>query len=716
MASADDKVFALLALARSRGLDVQQWFAADGANAGLISRDDFAQKVTGLGLGLAAGAEDQVAERIVAALEPDALESAMASARKKTVGREAVVDMALVLRGMDRSVGRVVPRQPPPNKPPKPRSAEEELRKQLSNGGAAGARESGAAKRVLVALRRALSAGDAAAPLDTRAVSPAMLGAALEKHGVSLSPRQLEVIVDAADAPRGKRYRRATFRGVRSYFWKLRPDAAEDGAAAPPSWPAWSDAAKSRVRRGKQLAFRRALGGLDHDLAEAELRQLLRKYDVVSREDVEICVDEITQKWLGTAEGRFASLKLAAHLERKGKRSTAAAVEKEVILQKQTELLEGEESSGEVTLELWRQYRADAHRRNATQPWRPGGHNTGEAFEAPFECDKPVAFAVWLEEKLADWKKEREAVQGWTASKRALARRIRADRLRAAPAKTVEAEVRSLVSLCDSTILLKASLGGERGGGGVQTNRSSRAGLALERTLREMLRSSSCGVVTKGAFDDACGALAFSLLADKRAAKKARLLADVETRHHLDMADAEAAAAKIAAIKAKKLADGDGRRPDDDADDPDGDVPEPRPAAAADSLFLDTAAADAAALDLTSEKQSDAVEAYAEWASAKKKAFRLSGKRHVKAAAAAGDRAAAAEAAANAALAVWKKAQRAVRRHERKAPPDAEEAFARFQARRQAVIDERARTCANALAAYRHSKQPVEQPKKKPFL
>ena len=221
----------ILELASARGIDLERWFVpvAGWGDDYRISASEFERKLTGLGLGLAAGLSADASREVEAALTPRAIEEVL-----ELAGEGDLVDVARVL-GVDPgprgpTVAAVAPdgggggeeRARPRRRAWERRAAAEarwrldldEALSDLARQGLTVTRLRGAQASVA---RRA-AAHKTAAPL----VDGAMLRAALAEHGLRLPQRRAEALVREAASRSGEVARGVLFlllpRGGESHY------------------------------------------------------------------------------------------------------------------------------------------------------------------------------------------------------------------------------------------------------------------------------------------------------------------------------------------------------------------------------------------------------------------------------------------------------------------------------------------------------------------
>ena len=272
---------------------------------------------------------------------------------------------------------------------------------------------------------------------------------------------------------------------------------------AAPSWEEWNDLKVETARGSKQREFRKALGGFEHRLGRDELYDMLLKYQVLGKGDLDIEVKAIAKKWIESHDGHFEALKLAL----REKTPDPSRARREVELRKRRELKEGEARDGAVTLAIWQDY---ANRKR-------------NGFEGI------VGLSAWLAKTRENRAKRDRSVKAWRQEKEREWRREARDAKKAAPAELATAEVRSLYDACHRSVPLAVD---------VVANRPSRTGLDVNRAIRDAVKAAAPhgGVLTKRAFDEVFASLAFSLMADKRVAARALAIADTSTRVHAEAA------------------------------------------------------------------------------------------------------------------------------------------------------------------------------------
>jgi len=624
----------ILELATARGIDLERWLVPkDGWGADFVLPvADFERKLTGLGLGLAAGLAADGARDIERALSREAFDE---------VGRVAGVDGGIdVRRVLDAAAPGAAPA--PAAAPPAPaaaprgaaarRAARDARRRALVEAAVCDLRHAGAVtpstcRGVMAALAR--DAGGAGA------VDGAALRRALGARGVRVDIKACDAMVAAAAADAGddagarRGAARAPAAAVRAWLAAAFLGPPRRGGT---SWDAWNEG-KAAASRGRQRReFRKALGGRAHGLGDGELEAMLLKYDVLGPADLDVEVRDLARAFAESHDGHFEALKLAFRGERDG-----GAARREVELRKRRQLREGEARSGDVTLALWREY--------ARRP------------RDEFAGDEP--FAAWLARSRGDRARRRAEVRRWRGAKDAEAAADKEAGARAAPLDDVVAEVGALYDASLAAVPL-APL--------VDANRPTRSGLDVNRRLREAVRVAGRdgGVLTKAEFDKTFASLAFSLMADKRVARRARDLADTRTR--------------LAAAAAEARRDG------------------AAPPAAADAASVFAASADdarAAAARLAEGKRTQASEEYGKWLAAKNGALRRARGAEKRDARARGADLEAARGDVAAALDAWRAAQRdaagvALQRHLARAGGEATDAaLAELDAAHDAVAAER---------------------------
>lgn len=268
-----------------------------------------------------------------------------------------------------------------------------------------------------------------------------------------------------------------TLADVRSYCWQLRGEllAARKRRIGAP-FEAWE---KAKPKKTRELAFRRALAGCDdHGLSDAELGAFFRSFQVLGDHEASV-VDALADLYVESGPGR---LEVARTNNRDAVRD-----------RKRRELFATEQSDGAVSSELWRLYV-----RSRPRP--------------PFDA--------WLRDYVETCKNRIVKVQEWATRKNDLAKRLEADAKRVAPTALVDKQVRDLASLCESRV-----------GDHLEP---SRKGLNIEQRLSRLKGSD---VVTRRDVDAALGPAAFSLLADAKAASRAKTLTDLSLRDALGVDD-----------------------------------------------------------------------------------------------------------------------------------------------------------------------------------
>lgn len=474
-----ERVKDLVRLARSRGIDLERWFGTNEQLGGLCRREVFENRLRGLSVGLASGAQED--DAVGSALSDESLAN-VASTFETVIDGEAWVDVARMVSEQEEIASLLSSQQK--NRVWRPEELAAGLHPRTKGGPLTEFRRLFEGRRdgpdllaaILARLRRHAMVKCKDAVDSALVTQSALAGATFAATGRRLSDP------GGVLASMG-----ATFGAVRRYCWHLRGRLQKSKRLFAPkrakTWDEWVEES-GRRRESKETSFRRALAGLDHEVA---VEDMVAKYKIVNKEgDTERAIDMLAERYVDSAAGHSEATRLAA---REGGISERAA-KRELGVRKRRELLLSERRNAGVSRALWADFR------KARLPGK--------------------SFGAWLDETLARHDKRKHALGDWAETKRGLARRAANEAKQAAPASVLERELRSLVGMCDSRV--------------GRAVRPSRAGLDLEKRLA-VLRGTK--VITRSDFHRHFSDVTFSLLAEPKVAAKAAALTDLETREAL---------------------------------------------------------------------------------------------------------------------------------------------------------------------------------------
>jgi len=354
--------------------------------------------------------------------------------------------------------------------------------------------------------------------ISAREITKALadLGLKLGAAGIAVMMRRVSATEVGEDTPPG-----LDAKTLRAYLLKLKLNKNIDWN----EWAAQKKEQKEKATEARNFEFQKALAGLDFNLEDSEFEELISGFNIVPDDVLKKEIHARAVEWLGSAEGVRTCRKNAADSVLRGGSNVCDEEDKNILLRqgKQDALEEKRKtmSAGEfrekdssdltgffsVTKSMFKEYITMNRRQHFVDT---------------------IKFSEWCEEREKNRIKVREARKEWMEGKNRMREEEIVSGNKVAPVADVEEKIKVLVAAAQQQTTI-----GQRGDiQGVPVLKPSRKGIDLAKKLKELQRLSGEGkIVSKAAFDEVMADVMFSLMADKKTAKQAKVYVRERSEH-----------------------------------------------------------------------------------------------------------------------------------------------------------------------------------------